>query len=96
MQMNEARKIMDGFEVAEPPGFRVHFERVVGSMLESDYFPARNEPLIKTEDEAWFMAGKFAAKTFGRCVNIYVIDEHFAPVPNYQVGRITNRDVGNM
>ena len=92
MKMQDAMKIMEG----EPrlPGFMVNFERVAGSMLESDYFPdvqAGEEP-IQTEEQAWQMAAQFAVKTRKRCVNIYVIHRaDFTPVADYAGRKIENR-----
>lgn len=91
MKFDEAMDIIKGS--SNKSGFMVHFERVEGSMLVSDYFPEKHqgEKLIETEDEAWRLARKFAQKTTGRYVNIYVIDEHFYPVKEYKNKEITNR-----
>jgi hypothetical protein len=37
------------------------------------------------------MAKAFAAKTVGKCINIYVVDADFAPVPGYRDRKIENR-----
>lgn len=62
-------------------------------MLASDYFPDKHagEALIASEDEAWDLATKFAARTKGRCVNIYVIKANFSPVDGYRARLIENR-----
>lgn len=89
MKMTEALKIIDG-----EPGFMVTFEHVRGGMLESDFFPdIRNgEDPIKTEFTAWEWARRFAEKTRGRCVNIYVINRSdFSPVHGYRERMIENR-----
>ena len=75
-------------------GFIVRFERIDGIMLRSDFFPniRIGELPIATEEDAWKQAERFAAKTKGRCVNIYVANsEDTKPVPNYQKRRIENR-----
>lgn len=72
-------------------GYRVHFERVCDGFLEGDYFPDRNEDLIETEEVAWELAGKFARATYGKCVNIYVVDHKSCPVPGYTERKIRNR-----
>ena len=88
MKMSEAQKIIDG-----PPGFMVHLEWKKNGMLRSDYFPDKHagEDLIKTETEAWILAGLFAEKTKGKAVNIYVIQSDFAPVPGHRQKLIKNR-----
>jgi hypothetical protein len=70
----------------QPKGYMVHFEKVNGSILVSDYFPDKHaeEPLIKTEFEAWTLAQKFANATEPKeYINIYVINEKFEPVNGY-------------
>ena len=92
MKMQEALDIME--KVPKPAGFMVHFEWAGDGFLRSDYFPDvhAREPPIATEDEAWQMAAKFAAKKRKRCVNVYVIRrEDFAPVPRYRERMIENR-----
>ena len=91
MRLSEALKIINSKE--EPKGFMVSFEHKDGGILRADHFPDKHtgEELIKTEDEAWELAKKFAAKTKGKCINIYVIDENFSPVPGYEFKEIRNR-----
>jgi len=89
MKLQNALDIIKGKN--KPQGFRVTFEVVERGVLRSDYFPDRGEPLIPTEDEAWDLANKFAVKTYGRCVNIYVIDHDYTPVTGYAHKRIINR-----
>ena len=78
---------------AKPAGFLVHFEKVVGGMLHSDYLPnvrAGYRP-IPDEDEAWNIAEKFAFETSLRCVNIYVVhSDNFVPVDGYRERMISN------
>ena len=91
MKYTEALKIINQ---DTNPGYMVSFEWTGGGMLRSDHFPDKHagEQLIETEREAWEIARKFASKTFGRCVNIYVIrGDNFAPVKSYEIHKITNR-----
>lgn len=90
MKMREAMAVING--QPEPVGYQVSFERVCGSVLVGDYFPANNEPPIPTEEEAWDLARKFAAVTYGQCVNLYVTEDHL-PVANYKDKLIINRDI---
>ena len=91
MRLAEALKIINSKE--EPKGFMVSFEHKDGCILRGDHFPDKyaGEELIQTEDEAWALAKKFAAKTKGHCINIYVVDENFSPVPGYEFRKIENR-----
>lgn len=77
-----------------PKGFYVVFERVRDKILESDMFPdsQSGEQPIKTEAEAWALAQAFAARTWGKYVNIYVVHaEDFKPVQNAEFKMIRNR-----
>ena len=88
MKMKKAMEIIDGHN-----GFMVSFEHVEKGLLTSDHFPDKHagEELIKTASEAWRLAQRFAAKTKGRCVNIYVVDDSFCPVKGYEKKKIINR-----
>lgn len=92
MKRAEAERIMREGQV--PQGYMVMFEHVDGSCLHSDHFPDKlaGEPLYETEMEAWEVAKAFAAKTYGRCVNIYVADNNFSPVRNFPPRLIRNRE----
>jgi hypothetical protein len=73
--------------------FRVSFEHKDGCCYTGDCFPDRSEPPLSTEEEAWTLARQFAARTVGRCVNIYVVrDSDFSPVDGYS-GKKLNRSV---
>lgn len=74
-------------------GFMVHFERVEGRMLRTDYFPSPDlgQKLIRSEQIAWRLAEEFAKKTVGECVEIYVVKHDFSPVAGWQSKRIDNR-----
>lgn len=72
-------------------GFMVHFEVRERSMLSSRYFPDKHagEKLIKTEEEAWDLAHRFAKATPENYVNIYVIHGvNFVPVTGYNARAI--------
>ena len=94
MKLKEA---MDIIESKKPVGYVVCFEWKEGRILGSDYFPdvrrSKEEP-IKTEQEAWELAKKFAEATKGKCVNIYVStfsDGSLKPVDDYMEKKIENR-----
>lgn len=89
MKMSKALEIIE----SKPSGYMVSFEHAGDGFLRSDYFPELwdGEKLIETEEEAWELAKKFAAKTFGKCINIYVIDNNFRPVANFKDKEIKNR-----
>ena len=90
MKMEEAKRIM---EEGLDQGYLVHLERKHGNILSSDYFPDVGEEPIKTEREAWELARKFAAKTVGQCVDIYVVRARtFRPVEGYRTHKINNRE----
>jgi hypothetical protein len=66
-------------------GFRVHFEVREGSILSTDYFPAKDEPMIKDLSLASDFAKRFAmAVNPAKYVNIYIVDETYSPVPGYE------------
>jgi hypothetical protein len=87
MRLAEALTVIKGPVL----GYRVHFEHAGDGLLRSDYFPERDEPMIEDEEEAWELARKFAARTRGRCVNLYVVDQSWCPVPGYRYRKIENR-----
>lgn len=89
MKTIEAMSIIS--DTKRPSGYRVSFEHVDGGILRSDFFPDRGEPLIETEEEAWCLARLFAARTRGKCVNIYVTDDKYCPVSGYKNRMFENR-----
>lgn len=91
MLMHEAMQVIN--DEPKPMGYMISFDRTDGRFLTSDHFPDkhRGEPLIPTEEEAWVLAQKFAAKTVGRCVNLCVVAHDFEPVPGYKTRKIENR-----
>jgi len=89
MKMKDAMDIIN----EKSKGYMVSFEKIERTMLRSDHFPDKHsgEPLIDSERKAWALAHKFASKTYGKCVNIYVVDDNFRPVACYQQHMIINR-----
>lgn len=90
MEMEEAKEIIEGKELE---GYMVHFEHAGDGFLRSDYFPDKHagEELIETEEKAWDLACQFAQKTYGKCVNIHIVDASFCPVKGYEGKQIKNR-----
>lgn len=86
MKLAEALKIIDKKE----RGFMVSFEKREGDILRADKFPDTDagEPLLKTAEEAWKLAERFANATDENIVNIYVIDNTFSPVPGYEIKKL--------
>ena len=74
-------------------GFMVSFAHKTNGFLYSDHFPSKynGEKLIETEEEAWDLAKKFAAKTKNKYINIYVVTSDFSPVKGYKRKFIKNR-----
>lgn len=89
MKLSEAMAIINN---NPQRGYMVNFERVEGNLLVGDHFPDKHsgEKLIKTSDKAWKLAIAFAAKTYGECVNVRIVDEHFSPIAGFRT--IKNRD----
>ena len=87
MKYEDALKIINEGEA----GFMVCFERKKEGVFFSDYFPDvfAKEKLIETKEEAWELAQKFAVKTKGECINIYVVNRDFVSVDGY-TSRILN------
>ena len=79
----------------ELQGFMVHFEKVEGHILSAGYFPDKHagEKLIKTEDEAWEMASRFAKATdYKEYINIYVVNNNWRPVAYYATKAIRHEN----
>ena len=81
MKFQEALDIINKRE----KGYMVSFEVREGGLLRSDHFPDKeaDELLIPTEEEAWRLAERFAKATGDDIVNIYIIDNTFSPVADY-------------
>lgn len=63
-------------------GFRVNFSIKDGHILKGDHFPERDEPMIKTEQQAWKLATEFA-HAHPNAVDIYVVNQDWLPVQGY-------------
>jgi len=62
---------------------RVSFEWRRDGVLESDFFPARNEPPL-SPDEATIHMHEFARAMKGKVVNVYLVDaKDFTPLGDY-------------
>ena len=87
------KKAMKTIQETKEKGYMVCFEVIEGDVLRGDYFPDKHagEALIEKEEDAWVLAKRFAAKTYGKMVNIYVIDSSFSPVKGYKEREIKNR-----
>lgn len=88
MKMAEAMAII---EKRNTRGFLVHFEKRIGGVLESEYFPDihAGEKSIATEEQAWSLAMLFSNAAGPDYVNIYVVhgaggNGAFTPVTNYR------------
>ncbi len=84
MKLSDAKNIIDN--APRLAGYRVSFEIKDGGVLRSDYFPDKDETALKTEDEAWEWAARFAfAGKNKNIVNVYVISANdFNPAPGYE------------
>ena len=87
MKLREALDIIDTHE----RGFMVQFDVLENQIIRSDHFPDKHsgEELIKSEELAWEMAKRFAAAVDpSTYINIYVINQKFIPVSDYQQKKI--------
>jgi hypothetical protein len=98
MKMKEAMALIKKSEKVKPEkpkknGFMVHFEKVDGRTLAAGYFPdGHTEKLIKTEEEAWILAHRFAKATDSKeYINIYVVNGNWRPVAHYTTKAIRRR-----
>ena len=80
MKLSEAKRLIK----TATDGFRVHFETRGGGLLRTEYFPGRDEPMIKTEDGAWKLAREFSKVDPKKYVNIYVVNSEHSPVDGYR------------
>lgn len=79
MKMRHAREL-----IVKKSGYRVRFDRRGMGVLESDFFPDRDEPAITELDVAWTLAGQWAQVDPTIYVNIYVISAaDGTPVEDY-------------
>lgn len=81
MKLNEALDIIKT-GLAVPRGYRIHFEERKDGMLHSDYFPGVDEPLL-CFGEAKYFCGQFVEYAPRRFVNVYLVNEKFAPINDF-------------
>ena len=91
MKVSESLKIIDEGWVKKPKGFRVHFQKRVGSEWITDYAPGEEEKALDSDVTAWRLAWKLSQTTKrhileisdGDMVNIYVVDDSGNPIKFY-------------
>lgn len=90
MKMQTVKELI---EAGKRSGYMVHFEWYGDGFLRSDHFPDKHkgEELIRSEEEAWQYAEKFANALKGKVCNLYVTDSDFIPVMGYEKREISNR-----
>ncbi len=88
MKLATAMQIIDQSHPESPKGFRVHFDRIEGSLRHGDFFPERDEEPFDNQEATWQMAQMFARTAPKQYVNIYVIHAlDFTPVAGGQILR---------
>jgi len=95
MKSVEAYKIIDEGWTKKRTGFRVRFQKQVGSEIITDYFPDMDEGPWLSEIAIWRMAWKLAESrksdipdiNAGDLVNVYVVDHEDNPVKYYATGK---------
>jgi hypothetical protein len=83
MKFKDAMKTMKEGWIQRRKGFRIRFEKRMGSQWVTDYFPDKEEKPLTSEVSAWELARRFAeAKPFeagevreGDIVNVSVVDD---------------------
>ena len=97
MKVKDALDIIDEGWVKKPKGFRVHFQKMVGSEWITDLVPGEEEKPLDSDVVAWRLAWKLsqAGKSTppeiseGDMVNIYVVDDLGNPVRFYGTNELT-------
>jgi len=97
MKVNEALEIIDEGWVKKPKGFRVHFQKMVGSEWITDFVPGEEEKPLDSDVVAWRLAwklsqaGKSKTSEINDCdiINIYVVDDSGNPVRFYGTNELT-------
>lgn len=96
MKIDDALKIIDAGWVRKPQGFRVHFQKRVGSEVITDYVPGIDKALLDSDVVAWRLAWKLAqaAKSDSSeeddeaMFNIYVVDDAGNPIRYYATNQV--------
>jgi len=91
MKLKEAMKSMNEGWIRRKKGFRIRFEKLVGSQWVTDYFPDKGEKPLNSEVSAWELARRFAESNLsggdeiqeGDIVNISVVDDSDTAVNFY-------------
>jgi len=91
MKISESLEIIDKGWVKKPKGFRVHFQKRVGSEWITDYAPGEEENPLDSDVVAWRLAWKLSQAgkpnppeiNNGDMINIYVVDDSGDPVIFY-------------
>ena len=97
MKVNEALKLIDEGWVKKPKGFRVHFQKMVGSEWITDFVPGEEEKPLDSDVVAWRLAWKLSQAgksnaseiSEGDIINIYVVDDSGNPVRFYGTNELT-------
>lgn len=97
MKISESLEIIDEGWVKKPKGFRVHFQKRVGSEWITDYAPGEEEKALDSDVTAWRLAWKLSQTTksdisefsAGDMVNIYVVDDSGNPIKFYGKNALT-------
>jgi hypothetical protein len=96
MKVNDALEIIDEGWVKKPKGFRVHFQRMVGSEWITDFVPGQEEQPLDSDVVAWRLAWKLSQAgqsnppeiSEGDIVNVYVVDDSGNPVSFYSTNEL--------
>ena len=96
MKSVEAYKIIDEGWTKKRTGFRVRFQKQVGSEIITDYFPDMDEGPWLSEIAIWRMAWKLAGSkksdtpdiNVGDLINVTVIDHEGNPVKYYATNQL--------
>ena len=91
MKISESLEIIDEGWVKKPKGFRVHFQKRVGTEWITDYAPGEAEEALDSDVATWRLAWKLSQAgksnppeiSEGDMVNIYVVDDSGNPVRFY-------------
>ncbi len=96
MKINDALEIIDAGWVQKPKGFRVHFQKKIGTVVTTDYSPGPDESPLDSDVVAWRLAWKLAQAAKGgaaspgggELMNIYVVDDDDNPVKYYVTNQL--------
>ena len=97
MKVSEALKVNDDGWVKKPMGFRVHFQKRIGSEWITDHAPGEEEKPLDSDVVAWRLAWKLSQVgksnplgiSEGDIVNLYVVDDSGNPIKFYGTNELT-------